>query len=131
VVSPPKWFISELACIDPTYYVRIKEESQVYEIVKDADVVIEDPQYGMRAYRITGPKVVDVFRYLNAEALTKLRYRKWLGRQMKIVENPRAEFNFLLAQEKAAKEKEMRLAYDMMSEGLMEGYRIDRKHSVS
>jgi hypothetical protein len=129
MVSPPKWFLSELACIDPTYYVRAKEESQIYEIVKDADVVIESPFRG--AFRITGPKVVDVFRYLNADALTKLRKRKWWGRQLKIIENPRAEFNFLLAQEKAAKAKEMDLAHDMMTEGLLEGYRIDRKKSWS
>jgi hypothetical protein len=95
----------------------------------DADVVVESPMRG--AYRITGPKTVDVFKHLNADALMHLRYRKWLGRQMKIVEKPGAEFSYLLAQEKAAKAKEMDLAYDMMTEGFKEGYRLDRKHSVS
>ena len=127
----PAWFRRELRTVDHRYRVEADEKAQVYRVVMDSDVVIHLPQYGMKGKRIIGPKTVDVFRHLNADAIMHLKYRKWLGRQMKIVENPRAEFNFLLAQEKAAKEKEMRLAYDMMSEGLMEGYRIDRKHSVS
>jgi hypothetical protein len=125
----PNWFKRELRTVDPNYYVVINEESQVYRIMMNSDVVVQSPFRG--AYRIIGPKTVDVFRYLNDEALTKLRYRKWLGRQMKIIENPNAEWNFLQAQEKAAKAKEMDLVYDMMAEGGMEAYKIDRKHTVS
>lgn len=127
--SVPNWFKRELRIIDHRYRVEPNEESQIYRIVMDAEVVIESPFRG--AFRITGPKTVDVFKHLNADALTALRRRKWWGRQLKIVENPRAEWNYLLAQEKAAKAKEMDLAYDMMTEGFKEGYRLDRKHSVS
>jgi hypothetical protein len=95
----------------------------------DADVVVESPVRG--AFRITGPKTVDVFQRLNADALMHLRYRKWLGRQMKVIENPNAEWNFMVAQERAAKAKEMNIAHEMMAEGMMEGYKIERKHSVS
>lgn len=129
MVSPPAWFLRELKTVDPTYYVRTKEDTQVYEIVKDADILVESPMRG--AFRITGPKVVDVFRYLNDEALTHLRHRKYLGRRMNILESPQKEFSFLMAQEKAAKQKEMNIAYDMMTEGFQEGYKIERKHSVS
>ena len=129
MVHPPKWFLAELACVDPTYYIRMKEDTQVYEIVKDADVVVESPMRG--AFRITGPKVVDVFQYLNADALTTLRRRKWWGRQLKILERPNAEWNYMVAQEQAAKAKEMNIAHEMMAEGMMEGYKIERKHSVS
>jgi len=129
MVSPPAWFLRELKTIDYRYRVEANEETQSYRIVMDADVVVESPVRG--AFRITGSKVVDVFQHLNADALMHLRYRKWLGRQMKIIENPRAEWSYLLAQEKAAKAKEMNIAHDMMAEGMMEGYRIERKHSVS
>ena len=129
MVSPQSWFLRELRIIDHRYRVIPVEETQSYRIVMDADVVVESPVRG--AFRITGPKVVDVFQHLNADALMHLRYRKWLGRQMKIIENPRAEWNYLQAQERAAKAKEMNIAHDMMAEGFMEGYRIERKHSVS
>jgi len=125
----PNWFKRELRTVDHRYRVEVDEPGQIYRIVMDADVIMESPFQG--AFRITGPKVVDVFQHLNDDALTHLRYRKWLGRQMKIVENPRAEWSYLLAQEKAAKAKEMNIAHDMMAEGMMEGYKIDRKHSVS
>jgi hypothetical protein len=129
MVSPPAWFLRELKTVDPNYYVVANEEARVYRIMMNSDVVVESPMRG--AFRITGPKTVDVFQHLNADALMHLRYRKWLGRQMKIIENPQNELAFLMAQEKAAKAKEMNLAHEMMAEGLQEGYRIDRKHSVS
>lgn len=128
----PGWFVREMQrTIDHRYFVEADENAQVYRVVMDADVVVSAPQYGMRAKRIVAPKTVDVFKHLNADALMHLRFRKWRGRQMKILENPRAEWSYLVAQEKEAKDKEMRLAYDMMAEGFMEGYRLDRKHSVS
>jgi hypothetical protein len=129
MVSPQSWFLRELRIIDHRYRVIPVEETQSYRIVMDAEVIVESPMRG--AFRITGPKTVDVFQHLNDAALTTLRYRKYLGRKMKIIENPRAEWNFLLAQEKAAKAKEMNIAHEMMAEGMMEGYKIDRKHSVS
>lgn len=129
MVSPPAWFLRELRIIDHRYRVVPSEETQSYRIVMDADVVVESPTSG--AFRITGPKTVDVFQHLNADALMHLRYRKWLGRQMKVIENPNAEWNFMVAQERVAKAKEMNIAYEMMTEGLQEGYKIDRKHSVS
>ena len=127
----PKWFTRELSFVDPSYYVRTNEQTQVYEIVKDSDIVIPSKMNG--PIRITGPKVVDVFRYLNDSALTHLRYRKYLGRQMNIVENPKKELAYLEAQEKAAMRKEKEIGYEMMAEGMYEGYKyeIQGKHSVS
>lgn len=127
--SVPRWFKRELRTVDERYYVEVDERARIYRILMKSDVVVESPMLG--SYRIVGPKTVDVFQHCNATAIMHLRYRKWLGRRMKIIENPRAEMAFMQAQEKAAKEKEMRLAYDMMAEGFMEGYRLDRKHSVS
>lgn len=127
--SVPRWFKRELRMVDERYYVEVDEQARIYRILMKSDVVVESPMLG--SYRIVGPKTVDVFQHCNANAIMHLRYRKWLGRKMKIIENPRAEMAFMQAQEKAAKDKEMRLAYDMMAEGLMEGYRLDRKHSVS
>jgi hypothetical protein len=129
MVSPPAWFVRELKTVDHRYRVEVRESSQVYAIVMDADVVVESPIRG--AFRITGPKTVDVFQHLNDDALTALRRRKYIGRQMKILERPNAEWEYLIAQERAAKAKEMNLAHEMMAEGMMEGYKIDRKHSVS
>jgi hypothetical protein len=129
MVSPKSWFLRELRIIDHRYRVIPVEETQSYRIVMDADVVVESPMRG--AFRITGPKTVDVFQHLNDDALTALRRRKYIGRQMKILERPNAEWEYLIAQERAAKAKEMNIAHDMMAEGMMEGYRIERKHSVS
>jgi len=125
----PKWFKRELSFVDPTYYVRINKATMVYEIVKDVDIRI--PFRDRTVARITGPRVVDVFRYLNDAALDHLRYRKWLGRRMKIVENPGRELAYLQAQEKAAMQKQKQIGYEMMSEGMMEGYRLSKKASVS
>ena len=129
MVSPQSWFLRELRIIDHRYRVIPVEETQSYRIVMDSDVMVESPMRG--AFRITGPKTVDVFQHLNADALTSLRRRKYIGRQMKILERPNAEWEYLIAQERAAKQKEMAIAHDMMAEGMMEGYKIDRKHSVS
>lgn len=125
----PRWFIKELKTVDERYYVVADEETRLYKIMMNSDIVVHSKFRG--AHRITGPKTVDVFRHLNANALTHLRYRKWLGRQMKIMEKPNAEWNFIQAQEKEAKKKEMDLAHEMIAEGLQEGYRIERRHSVS
>jgi len=125
----PNWFKRELRTVDERYYIEADESAQIYRIMLMADVVVESPFRG--SYRITGPKTVDVFQHLNADAIMHLRYRKWLGRRLKIIENPQAEWAYLQAQEKAAKQKEMDLAYDMMAEGGMEAYKIDRKHTVS
>lgn len=129
MVNPPAWFVRELRIIDHRYRIVPSEESQSYRIVMDADIIIPHKING--SIHIQGPKTVDVFRYLNDDALTKLRQRKYWGRMMKIIENPRVEWNFLQNQEKAAKQKEMDLAHEIMAEGIMEGYRIERKHSVS
>jgi len=131
MVSPPKWFLRQLSCIDPTYYIRLNEETHLYEIVKDVDHVI--PFRDGQKYRLRGPRIVDVFIRLNDDALNKLRYRKYLGRRMNILENPQKEFNFMKAQETAAKAKEKALCDEMVAEGISEGYKyeIQRKHSVS
>jgi hypothetical protein len=87
MVSPQSWFLRELRIIDHRYRVIPVEEAQSYRIVMDAEVIVESPMRG--AFRITGPKTVDVFQHLNDAALTTLRYRKYLGRKMKLPVGPR------------------------------------------
>jgi hypothetical protein len=125
----PQWFKKELKYIDASYYVRTIENGQLYEIVMNVDRELKFRDGTV--YHITGPKVVDVFRYLNDAALNTLRYRKWLGRQMNIIENPQKELDYLAKQEAAAKAKEKEIANEMVAEGMYEGYRLSQQHSVS
>ena len=125
----PRWFKRELSFIDPTYYVKKDSPDGPYAIMKDADIYIKFRDGTV--YKTKEPRVVDSFMRLNDAALTHLRYRKWLGRQMKIIENPGRELAYLEAQEKAAMAKERELGNDMAAEGFHEGYRLSKKHSVS
>ena len=123
----PRWFLRELRFIDPTSRVEY-DGKPLYRIVKDVDMIIPVPFRG--TIHVKGPRTVDVFPYLNDSALTHLRYRKWLGRRMNIIENPKKELAYLEAQEKAAMAKEREIGYEMMAEGMYEGYRLSQKHSV-
>ncbi len=125
----PKYFLHELKIIDSTYFVEIDYNKGLYRIVKEVDVVIPSKMNG--SIRIRGPRAVDVFTHLNDAALTHLRYRKWLGRQMNIVENPKKELAYLEAQDKAAMAKEKEIGYEMMAEGFFEGYKLSQRKSIN
>ncbi len=125
----PKWFLRELKIIDPTYYVKINDEAQTYDVMKDADIYLKFRDGTV--YKKKAPRVVGSYQHAVESVLTSLRYRKWLGRQMKIVEKPNAEREAMQKKDAESMEKHKEEGFDMMTYGFKEAYEVDRKHSVS
>jgi hypothetical protein len=127
--STPKWFLRELRIIDPTYYVKVNEAARTYDVMKDAEIYLKFRDGTV--YKRKEPRVVGSYPLANERALTSLRYRKWLGRQMRIIEKPGAEREAMRKEEEARMAKHKEEGFDMMTYGFKEAYAVDRKHSVS
>jgi hypothetical protein len=129
--SAPKWFVNELHCIDPTWYVRINEDAQEYEIMKMAEIYLKFKDGTI--YKKKEPRVVGSYKHCNYSALTSLRYRKWLGRQMDIVNHPERERKAMKDSDDAKKAKMKEEGNDLVAHGLIEHdtYANKRKQSFS
>lgn len=119
----PEFFRKELALIDPTYRIELEAEKGVYRIIKPVSVKFNDKRLN-RFLHVHGDRTVDVFTDLNQAALDKLKYRKRLGENMKIVENPMNELKYWRDQEEEAKKKEKDLMIDMIAAGLMKMHKF-------
>lgn len=136
-MSADKGFLKDLRTIDQTYRVEDDENKKGYYIVKDVDMTLKadggkslfipDP----KMLHVRGPCVVLWVPELGGQALDRLREMKMKALEVKIYEDPMNELAFWRAQGVKAKKKKMDLAVDMISEGLMEGYRLARKKSFS
>jgi hypothetical protein len=127
--ATPRWFLKELACIDPTYYVRVNYEAEMYDVMKEAEIYIKFRDGTI--YKRKEPRVVGSYPHANYEALTSLRYRKFLGRQMRIIEKPGIELEKMRQEEAERMGKIKEEGFDMMSYGLKDGYEVDKRHTVS
>jgi hypothetical protein len=125
----PGWFKRELRCIDPTYYVRVNTVAQSYDVMKDAEIYLKFKDGTV--YQRKEPRVVGSYPYANSEALTNLRYRKWLGRQMKIVEHPERERKMLQEAEDEHKRKEQDAGTELVAQGLIEHDNLANKRRQS
>jgi hypothetical protein len=133
----PKWFAKELKILDPTYRVGETDDHVGYYIIKDLDLslkadggkslFIPDP----KMLRVRGPCVVLWIPELSGAALERLREMKMKALELRIYDNPMNELAFYKAQQAKAKSKKMELAVDMISEGLMEMDRFERRKSFS
>lgn len=125
----PKWFLKELACIDPTYYVRINYEAEMYDVMKEAEIYIKFRDGTI--YKRKEPKVVGSYKHLNYATLTSLRYRKWLGRQMSIVEHPERERKMMKEKDEAHKARMREEGNELVAHGLIEHDMISNKRKQS
>lgn len=133
----PKQFQKDLKILDPTYRVQETEDHVGYFIVKDVDLslkadggktlFIPDP----KMLHIKGPCIVLWFPDFGGQVLERLREMKMKALELRIYDNPMNELAFWKAQQVKAKRSKMDLAVDMISEGLMEIDRFERRKSFS
>jgi hypothetical protein len=76
----------------------------------------------------TVPLVRAVFDELDQRAIDNLRYRRWVGQRY--LGNPEAYLRWLKQEELEAKAKEKEIARDMMAEGFMKAYKMQRSFTV-
>lgn len=122
-MTPPAWFIRELACIDPSYRVAYNAMYGYYEIKKDLEIYRTDKVNG-KTVRLKNPTVA-VFHALNDEALASLRARKRIG--LKYHTNSLAYLEDIKKQNREAKAKAKELAREQQAEGWMRAYNWGKK----
>lgn len=108
----PVWFTKALNIIDPELFVAIDYEARTYDIWKECEF-----EFGHERWK--EERMIDSFERLDDNALTKLRYRKWLGRKFNIEEDPTRYHAWIKEQARIAQEKKHNLAMDMISRGWM------------
>jgi hypothetical protein len=139
MISPhaPKWFVKALKVIDPTYRIEDTEDHDGYFIVKDINltlaadggksIFVGDP----KTLHVHGPRIVLWIPDLGEVALDALRQMKLKALELKIYDNPLNELTYYASLQSKAKAKKAEVAVDMISEGLMEAHRLERKKSFS
>ena len=71
----PRWFARELKCIDPELIIEWDKESNAFLFWKDLDIIIGKEHFKERVLRA-------VYEDLNDTALSELRYRAWIKRNI-------------------------------------------------
>lgn len=135
----PKWFSKALRVIDPTYTVGEPDDHNGYFIIKDIDLTLKTdggktlsiPGGSIENVRARGSLPVLWIPELAEHALEKLREMKRQALEMGIYENPADELAYYQKLKREAKKRKESLAVDMISEGLMEAYKLERKKSWS
>jgi hypothetical protein len=133
----PEDFQRSLKIIDPTYRVEDTEDKNGYYIIKDVDLSLRadggktlsvpDP----KILRARGPLVILWTPHLNDECLERLRKMKLDALEMGIYDNPLKELAFWQRKRREAKEKNLELAVDMITEGVIERHRMETRKSWS
>jgi hypothetical protein len=135
----PKWFVKALAIIDPTYRVEDTEDHDGYFIIKDIDLTLKAdggkslsiPGEDIKLLRVRGPMPVLWISDFGEQWLDVLRAMKAKGLELGIFDNPANELAYYQKLKRDAKKKKAELAVEMISEGLMEAHRLERKKSFS
>jgi len=133
----PKSFANDLKLVDPTYRVQDPEDHVGYFIVKDIDLTLKADGgktlfiRDEKELRVRGPCIVLWVPELGSGAIERLREMKMQALELKIYDDPLNELAYYRALNLKAKKKKMELAVDMISEGLMEKHRLERKKSWS
>ena len=131
----PEGFAKSLKFIDPTYRVEETDDHDGYYIIKDVDLTMKvdggktlsDPKNA----RVHGPLVVLFFPAFGERVLDTLQEMKKQALEMGIHEDPVKELAWYQMKKIEAKKKKSELATEMISEGLMEAHRLERKKSFS
>lgn len=105
-------FKKSLKIIDPELFVVMDYETNTYDIWKDCEFEVGNTHWKEE-------RMIDSFEFLNDDALTHLRYRKWLGREYNTVDDPKRYQAWIKETNKIAIEKKHNLALDMMTRGWM------------
>ena len=131
----PEGFARELGFIDPTWRIEETENHDGYYIIKDVDLTMKIDggktlSQPMEA-RAHGPLVVLFFEDFGDRVLDALRKMKFQALELGIYENPVNERAWYQKLRRDAKKKRAELATEMISEGLMEAHRLERKKSFS
>ena len=135
----PKWFLKALAIVDQTYRVEDTEDHNGYFIVKDIDLTLKAdggkslsiPGGDIKVLRVRGPMPVLWISNFEEQWLDVLRAMKAKGLELGIFDNPVNELAYYQKLKRDAKKKKAELATEMISEGLMEAHRLERKKSFS
>jgi len=141
MISPhvPKGFTKALKVIDPTYRVEDTEDHDGYFIIKDIDLTLKSdggrslPIIGkdVKTLRVRGPMPLLWISDFGEKWLEVLRQMKFKGIELGIFDNPANELAYYQKLKRDAKKKKIEVAVDMISEGLMEKHRLERKKSWS
>ncbi len=105
-------FLKALKIIDPEFFVVQDHETGTYDIWKDCT-------FEFSKERWKEERMIESFERLDDDALTKLRYRKWLGRKFNVENDPKRYHAWMKEQARVAMEKKHNLAMDMISRGWM------------
>jgi hypothetical protein len=135
----PKGFLKALAIIDCTYRAEECPDHDGYFIIKDIDMSLKAdggkslsiPGGDIKVLRVRGPMPVLWIPDFGEQWLEVLRAMKLKGIELGIFDNPVNELAYYQKLKKDAKAKKAELAVDMISEGLMEAHRLERKKSFS
>ncbi len=139
----PTWFERDLALIDPEYFVVYNDHYDYFEIKRKMSFSrkVEIPGSATADGRVLRKDqllkvamrnpTVAVFKILNDAALLNLRERKYIGRKFHRAFNETAFLDWIVRQNRDAKEKKEQLAAEMIAEGFMEMHRLERRHTVN
>lgn len=135
----PKWFLKALAIIDPTYKIQDTDDHDGYFVIKDLDLTLKAdggrsliiPGNDIKFLRVRGPMPILWISGFDEQWLDVLRAMKQKGLELGIFDNPVNELAYYQKLKKDAKAKKAEMATEMISEGLMEVHRLERKKSFS
>lgn len=132
-MTPPEWFLKELAVIDSSYFLFFNEEYQYWEVKKRMDFnrkigenVASNIQLRARAKNPT----VAVFKRLNDDAILEMRKRKYLGLKHNRLYREDDYINWIIQQNREAKSKKKELADEMVADGAMRWFKARHSHQV-
>jgi len=113
----PNWFKKDLKIIDPNYRAIYNPEYDLFEIKNR----IEIRKANVPKWLVFN---LAVFKELNEEALTNLRYRKYLGRKY----SKKGEYlKWIQSMNSEAKLKRRQLALERMAEGFIKIQNFGKK----
>jgi len=128
----PKWFTSELASIDPKYFIEYNDAYNYYEIKHHVEYCVVD-DWGRVEKRSVNPTVA-VFQHLNDAALTDIRRRKKIGEmfaRLSDKDSAKAYRKWIVNQNAEAKRKAQELADEMMTKGFMKIHKLQTSKTFS
>jgi len=126
VSLPLPGILRDFRSVAPDAYLRYNKVLRCWEVMKDLIWVVTEHDVEIKR---TIPVVRAAFDELNQRAIDNLRYRRWVGQRY--MGNPEAYLRWLKQEELDAKAKEREIARDMMAEGFMKAYRMDKSHTVN
>lgn len=113
----PEWWKKDLKRLDPNYTTVYNPEYDVFEI-KSREAIRKGNVPKWLVFNLA------IFKELNEEALTNLRYRKWLGRKYTTTAE---RIKWIKEMNEEAKAKRREIALEMIAEGFIRIHNFGRK----